>query len=128
MPVITRNPEAAWLRTLAHFLSHERRFTGDSTLPNGESTVDGLRRIAEQHQGAVAENERLRLQLAGLQGAFNSLHAAARSMGAMAERINAYRGQSEAPAPSVITARADVETVDRLQHQMRGASDEEDRT
>lgn len=60
---IERDVNAAWLRTLAHFLSHERRFTGDSTLPNGESTVEGLRRIAEHHAGAVEDAKLLRTLL-----------------------------------------------------------------
>ena len=41
-----------------------------------------------------------------------------------AARPTTPRGQYEAPRP--VTARADVETVARLQAQMRGATDEED--
>jgi hypothetical protein len=54
MSVMRRSAGADWLDRLADYLAKEERFTADATIPDGASTVDGLRVAADELEGAVA--------------------------------------------------------------------------
>jgi hypothetical protein len=56
MTCIRRN---VWLEMVADYLSKESRFTTDATVPDGLSTVDGLRRAAADYRTAVEALEEI---------------------------------------------------------------------